>query len=121
MKKAFSNGFNAGYKNIVLIGSDLSDITSEIIHQSFELLKNSDVVFGPAEDGGYYLVGMKKMQNSIFEDKPWSTDNLLSITLYELTNKKINFLKTLNDIDLYEDLKKHPSLMKLINKPKTFK
>ncbi|MBT8326952.1 MAG: TIGR04282 family arsenosugar biosynthesis glycosyltransferase [Bacteroidia bacterium] len=106
MLNAFIEGFNDGYKNIVLIGSDLPDISSVIIENAFAQLKNNDVVFGPAEDGGYYLVGMSKTHRQIFKNKPWSQPNLLKITLDELKENDVAILEILNDIDTLEDLKK---------------
>ncbi|MDG1040232.1 MAG: TIGR04282 family arsenosugar biosynthesis glycosyltransferase [Polaribacter sp.] len=106
MQQAFQNGFDEGYENIVLIGSDLPTISKEIVESGISKLKNNDIVFGPAEDGGYYLVGMSKMHPSIFKDKPWSTSNLLTLTLQELKakNHSVTLIETLNDIDTFEDL-----------------
>mgnify|MGYP000722369615 CR=1 FL=1 len=106
MKNAFIKGFEDGYERIVLIGSDLPDINSNHIEKGLEILKNNDAVFGPAIDGGYYLVGMAKMYDSIFDNKPWSQPNLLEITLNELKQNSISFelLEALNDIDTFEDL-----------------
>lgn len=111
MQNAFNNGFNSGYEKILLIGSDLPDISASIIEQGFDELTNNDIVFGPAEDGGYYLVGMKKLQTNIFQNKPWSNAKLLSLTLKELSNHKLQLLPFLNDIDVYEDLIKYPKLL----------
>ena len=107
MKHAFNQGFAAGYQNIVGIGADLADLTSELIESAFDKLKTNDFVFGPAEDGGYYLVGTAQPQLYIFENKPWSTPALLQETLTEIKAKSmsVSFLKTLNDIDTVEDLK----------------
>ena len=63
MLNAFDYGFKQGYEKIILIGSDLPDISPEIIENGFEKLDKNEVVFGPAEDGGYYLVGMTKSRN----------------------------------------------------------
>ena len=106
MKNAFVDGFELGYENIILIGSDLPDISNSIIENGFKALQKSEVVFGPAEDGGYYLIGMSKLNAFIFEDKPWSQLNLLDVTLKQLNQQNINFslLEILNDIDTYEDL-----------------
>lgn len=106
MLNAFRDGFKAGYKKIVLIGSDLPDINSTHIEKGIHALKENNVVFGPAEDGGYYLVGMSKMQASIFINKPWSQSNLLDETLLELHKLKVpvKTLEPLNDIDTYDDL-----------------
>lgn len=106
MLNAFKDGFESGYEKIVLIGSDLPDINATHIKKGVEKLTSSDVVFGPAEDGGYYLIGLSKMITSIFTNKPWSQPNLLQLTLQELqkNNITISTLDTLNDIDTYEDL-----------------
>ena len=106
MLNAFKDGFSAGYKKIVLIGSDLPDINEEDILKGFNALDENQVVFGPAEDGGYYLVGMSKLEPTVFTNKPWSQPELLKVTLQELHNLniKVGTLDVLNDIDTYEDL-----------------
>ncbi len=106
MKAAFSQGFTEGYQNIIGIGTDLPDLTASLIEAAFVKLKQKDFVFGPAEDGGYYLVGTSHPQLYIFENKPWSTESLLDITLREIEANKhsVATLKTLNDIDYLEDL-----------------
>lgn len=106
MKNAVQNGFDQGFENIIVIGSDLPDISSEVIETAFQQLESNDVVFGPADDGGYYLLGMSQMISSIFDNKPWSQSNLLECTLNEISEqgKSISLLQTLNDIDTFEDL-----------------
>lgn len=106
MKNAFKKGFDDGYEKIILIGSDLPEITEEQILKGFSELKTNNVVFGPAEDGGYYLVGMSTLNTAIFKNKPWSKSHLLDVTLRELKNNNQQFtlLETLNDIDTFEDL-----------------
>jgi len=106
MQNAFQEGFDKGFEHIILVGSDIPDLTSEIIMDGFSALQNNDTVFGKALDGGYYLVGLSNMNAAIFENKPWSTPQLLDVTLQQLSkeNKKVSLLQTLNDIDTYEDL-----------------
>ncbi|UKM65204.1 TIGR04282 family arsenosugar biosynthesis glycosyltransferase [Flavobacteriaceae bacterium GSB9] len=106
MRNAFQQGFEDGYERIALIGSDLPDISENHIKQALHVLTQNEVVFGPAKDGGYYLIGLSKMHTSIFQNKPWSQPNLLSETLKELHKNNTSFitLETLNDIDTYEDL-----------------
>ena len=106
MKNAFKKGFEDGYERIVLIGSDLPDITANHIKKGLNALKQNEVAFGPAEDGGYYLIGLSKMHNFVFDNKPWSETHLLEETLSELKEKQVTFttLDTLNDIDDFEDL-----------------
>ncbi|GAA3616906.1 TIGR04282 family arsenosugar biosynthesis glycosyltransferase [Flavivirga amylovorans] len=106
MKNAFTKGFEDGYERIVLIGSDLPDISLEHIEGGLKSLNSNEVVFGPAIDGGYYLVGMTKMYHSIFNNKPWSESHLLEVTLKDLSQENISYtlLEALNDIDTFEDL-----------------
>lgn len=106
MKNAFKKGFVDGYERIVLIGSDLPDISANHIHRGLKALEKNEAVFGPAEDGGYYLIGLSKMHEAVFNNKPWSKTNLLEETLNELEENNVAFttLETLNDIDTFEDL-----------------
>jgi len=106
MLNAFKEGFEAGYKKIVLIGSDLPDINAIHITDAIEALSNTDTVFGPAEDGGYYLIGLKRLVPEIFINKSWSQPNLLNETLQELHKLQVSVstLEALNDIDTYDDL-----------------
>ncbi len=121
MKNAFIDGFKDGYDKIVLIGSDLPEISEEIITEGFNELKQNELVFGPADDGGYYLIGLSKMNTAPFENKPWSQSSLLKITLDELAfnHSKFSLLQNLNDIDTFEDLiasdfyKKNPHIQKM--------
>jgi rSAM/selenodomain-associated transferase 1 len=106
MLNAFRDGFNLGYDKIVLIGSDLPDLNEQLIKRAISYLDHNEVVFGPADDGGYYLIGMNTLISSIFEDKPWSQPNLLKVSIEELDelNRSVATLKNLNDIDTFEDL-----------------
>ena len=66
MYQAFQQGFATGYEQVCIIGSDCYELTEQIIQQAFEKLELTDVVIGPAEDGGYYLLGMKGLHETIF-------------------------------------------------------
>ena len=107
MKHAFEQGFTKGYTRIIGVGADLPDLSAEVMEEGLAALNNFDTVFGPSEDGGYYLIGMRKMIPQIFENKPWSTDALLEITQAELQELGYSSetLKELNDVDTIEDLK----------------
>ena len=63
MNNAFKKGFEIGYQKIIIIGSDLPDLNSDLIKNAFTKLTLYDYVIGPSEDGGYYLLGMKKLNN----------------------------------------------------------
>lgn len=104
MYNAFKSGFQKGYEKIIIIGSDIYDLDRETIEQAFNALEDSDFVIGPAEDGGYYLLGMKTLNKKIFANKRWGSDSVLEETLKDLDPKKIKLLQPKNDIDLYEDL-----------------
>ena len=70
------------------------------------MLDDCDVVIGPATDGGYYLLGMKKIFKELFIDLPWSTEQLLEQTLQIINklNLEISILPELSDIDTENDL-----------------
>jgi rSAM/selenodomain-associated transferase 1 len=111
MHHAFDTAFNKGYKKVLIIGSDLFDLTSSIITSAFEALETYDISIGPSLDGGYYLLGMKKLQPEVFKNKKWGTDSVLEHTLQDLKKQKIKLLKALNDIDTLEDLQQQPKLL----------
>ena len=111
MHHAFDTAFNKGYKKVLIIGSDLFDLTSSIITSAFEALETYDISIGPSLDGGYYLLGMKKLQPEVFKNKKWGTDSVLEHTLQDLKKQKIKLLKSLNDIDTLEDLQQQPKLL----------
>lgn len=104
MQNAFQDAFDKGYKRVVLVGSDIPDLSAEIIEDAFSKLENCSTVFGPAEDGGYYLVGLSEMNKSIFKNIEWSTNKVLSQSLEKV--EEYTLVKELNDIDTIEDLEK---------------
>ena len=107
MKNAFEHGFNEGYKNIILIGSDCYELNSTHLNEGFEALNKNNFVFGPAKDGGYYLVGMNTFFPNIFENKTWSTETVLEEAILDIKNSNQSFdtIETLSDVDYEEDLK----------------
>jgi rSAM/selenodomain-associated transferase 1 len=111
MLNAFKNSFDAGYKKVMIIGSDLYDLSSENIEKAFVELDTNDVVIGPAEDGGYYLLGMKSLHSIIFKNKNWGTETVRKDTLSDLKDKKVKLLDIKNDIDIYEDIINIPEIM----------
>ena len=114
MKHAFLELFELGYQKIIIIGSDLLDLNAEHINEAFDKLIEHDVVLGPSKDGGYYLLGLSKFIEHIFQKKPWSEPHLLEVTVKELVQKKVSLtlLEPLNDIDTFEDLKDYAQLKK---------
>lgn len=107
MMNAFKASFDKGYNHVIGIGSDLPDLNTEIMQAGLSKLTSNDTVFGPSEDGGYYLIGMNQLISEIFENKAWSTEYLLKQTTDELKslNYSTGLLPILNDVDTIEDLK----------------
>ena len=105
MEAAFSKAFNQGYQKVVIIGSDCPELTTEIIQEALTALDTKDVVFGKAEDGGYYLMGMNKLVPELFHDKQWSTATVLSDSIQNCEDLGLSYqvLKTLSDIDFEAD------------------
>ncbi|MGB7394076.1 MAG: TIGR04282 family arsenosugar biosynthesis glycosyltransferase [Pricia sp.] len=104
MANAFQDGFASGYERIVIIGSDMFDLSQGDLENAFEQLKDNDFVIGPAQDGGYYLLGMKIFKPELFRDKPWGQETVLKDTLNDLKNEKHMVLDERNDVDVYEDI-----------------
>jgi hypothetical protein len=111
MKHAFLAAFDKGYEKVAIIGSDCPEMNSEILQKAFVNLESVDAVIGPANDGGYYLLAMKKPL-PIFEDVEWSTENVLGQTITHLQNRGLSYLllEELTDLDTIEDLKHFPEL-----------
>lgn len=106
MNSAFEKSFHRGYNNVIIIGSDCLELTTDDLEKAFLLLAKNDVALGPALDGGYYLIGLKKPFDTLFEHKPWSTDQVLKLTLKDIAfqNKTVGLLDEKRDIDTQEDL-----------------
>lgn len=106
MSNAFRLAFDKQYTPVVIIGSDCYELTSDIVEQAFCWLEEKDAVIGPAEDGGYYLLGMNSFIGELFKGKEWSCENVLVDTLLDLQKNGISYelLPTLSDVDREEDL-----------------
>jgi uncharacterized protein len=106
MHHAFAEVFAAGHQKVVIIGSDCYELTEAIITEAFTALEKSDAVIGPASDGGYYLLGLKKMIPAVFENIAWSTATVKDDTVQVLIQNNIAFslLPTLRDVDEEKDL-----------------
>ncbi|WP_121666893.1 TIGR04282 family arsenosugar biosynthesis glycosyltransferase [Mesonia aquimarina] len=105
MQFAFQEGFQAGYRQIVIVGSDIYDLSEKIISDAFSALDQDDYVIGPAKDGGYYLLGMNQLNSAVFQNKKWSTASVFKDTLKSMSNKKVTLLPELNDIDVVDDIR----------------
>ena len=115
MSNAFKTCFKNGYEKVVLIGSDLFDLEEFHIREAFEKLEKNDAVIGPALDGGYYLLGLKKMHPTIFMNKNWGTATVRKNTMKNLEKVNVHLLPILNDVDVIEDIKHHPAFTKFLS------
>ncbi|MHA4846520.1 TIGR04282 family arsenosugar biosynthesis glycosyltransferase [Flavitalea antarctica] len=112
MENAFRDTFELNYRRVMIIGTDCPGLTPGIITMAFDNLGNSDVVIGPAKDGGYYLLGMNKMHGELFRGINWSSETVLQETsrICSRLNLSTYLLEELSDIDTEEDLIAHKSM-----------
>lgn len=109
MLHAFDTLFQQGYQKIIIIGTDCFELSFSILLDAFTALDEKEVVIGPSEDGGYYLLGMRQFFPFLFEEKAWSTDSVYSSTVQQLAIQNIRYeiLPILNDIDTEDDWKQY--------------
>jgi uncharacterized protein len=106
MASAFEESFHGGSDATVLIGADCPELTAEIVGDAFDALRKAPVVFGPALDGGYYLVGLRRLVRDLFRGPSWGREKVLADSLQILKKAGLEaaLLKPLADIDRPEDL-----------------
>jgi len=92
------------YKKVVLIGSDIPAINQQYVSKAFAVLDQSPVVIGPAEDGGYVLVGLTAPMPRMFDDIAWGEANVLQQSMEKLQPEIPVLLETLWDVDRPEDV-----------------
>jgi rSAM/selenodomain-associated transferase 1 len=106
MASAFQASFAAGMTAGVLIGSDCPELNAPLMAEAFQLLRQHDLVLGPALDGGYYLIGVRRLIPELFTGIPWSTAEVLQQTLSiaQQLGLTVAKLPLLSDVDRPEDL-----------------
>ncbi len=106
LKKAFGDAFSAGAQRVVTIGCDCPDLNKEHIDRAFDALYLKDLVLGPATDGGYYLIGLQRPLDALFENIPWGTDKVFETTvaLAQKLGLSIEIQEELHDVDRPADL-----------------
>lgn len=107
MSNAMDKLFNIGYQKVVLIGTDIPGITGEIISGAFKKLDFYDCILGPADDGGFYLIGTKNFYPGLFDNILWSRETVLDMMKKKLGERglKTEFTAKLTDIDTLQDLR----------------
>ncbi len=106
MDQAFETVFAMGYQRVALMGTDLPTLPGSLVGEALRLLSHHDLVLGPAYDGGYYLIGLRRRMPELFVGIPWSTNQVFSLThdKAESLGLKIALLPRWRDIDTIEDL-----------------
>jgi len=92
---------------VLIIGADIPEITPALIEKAFRALGNHDAVFGPASDGGYWLVGLKRTRGvppGLFKAVRWSSEHALADTKATLCGMRVGYVDTLQDVDRASDL-----------------
>lgn len=106
MKRAADDAFAEGAKRVVIIGTDCPSIDEPLLAEAFDSLWRDDLVFGPALDGGYYLIGLTGKCDPVFENIHWGTSDVLvqSLAAARAVGVHAVLLGALPDVDLPEDL-----------------
>lgn len=108
MANAFRRLLALGYGRVAIIGTDLPDLPMEYVDEAFGLLESgkADAVFGPSEDGGYYLVAMGELHGELFRDIPWSSGEVLEKSLGKAAEAgvRVSLLPVWHDVDTADDL-----------------
>ncbi|MDH4264314.1 MAG: TIGR04283 family arsenosugar biosynthesis glycosyltransferase [Deltaproteobacteria bacterium] len=106
MARAIADSFQSGGERVVLVGTDCPGLTGVLVQRALELLKSNDLVLGPASDGGYYLIGVRRIVPQLFSEILWGTSEVLEKTL-RIADKmqlRVFLLEPLDDVDRPEDL-----------------
>lgn len=108
MAGAFRQAFADRADRAVIIGSDCPELGGALLKEAFSLLDRHDFVLGPTPDGGYYLLGMRAFEPSVFEGIAWSTESVRSATLEKIgaLGKTCALLPEHSDVDTEADWRK---------------
>jgi uncharacterized protein len=107
MADAFLRTNKSRHIFMIMIGTDCFELRESLLHDAVESLNTHQVVIGPSEDGGYYLLATRGYYPELLANKSWSSPRLLEETIGQLEDLQISYhlLETLNDIDTLDDLK----------------
>ena len=106
MLRSMQDAFRMKVKKVLLIGTDCPDLSANLAEGALILLNSSDLVLGPADDGGYYLIGLRRVIPQLFQEIPWGTEGVLRKTRQIAQAAKLSYslLPSLPDVDRPEDL-----------------
>ncbi len=110
MAIAFQTALEAGKQRVVVIGTDCPDLKAEVMVKAFHALEQHDLVLGPAQDGGYYLIGLCRLIPELFTGISWSTAEVLqqTMSIAQRLELAVAYLPMLSDVDRPEDLVSNP-------------
>jgi rSAM/selenodomain-associated transferase 2/rSAM/selenodomain-associated transferase 1 len=106
MQRAVREAVYAGARSVVIIGADCPEVNATIVTNAFDLLQTQPLVFGPARDGGYYLIGLRQALPCLFENIEWGKRQVLadSLARARAAGFKPALLQELSDVDEPSDL-----------------
>jgi uncharacterized protein len=106
MHRTFVDLFARGYKQVIIVGTDVPTLPLSVYQEAFAMLGRSDVVLGPALDGGYYLIGLKQPAEKLFTGVPWSADQVLAVTQQQAKQLglSVGLTTAWRDVDALADL-----------------
>ena len=106
MLRSIQDAFRMKVKKVLLIGTDCPDLSANLAEGALILLNSSDLVLGPADDGGYYLIGLRRVIPQLFQEIPWGTEEVFRKTQHVAQAAKLSYslLPSLPDVDRPEDL-----------------
>jgi rSAM/selenodomain-associated transferase 1 len=108
MAQAFQTGFQLGFQQLLILGSDSPDVPLSFLQQGMEALKQDYAVIGPSHDGGYYSLGFSQTSwcPKVFDNIPWSSESVYSDSLEILRSHPapVKILPSWYDVDTLDDL-----------------
>ncbi|MFC2095670.1 TIGR04282 family arsenosugar biosynthesis glycosyltransferase [Candidatus Bipolaricaulota bacterium] len=107
MRTAFERAFDAGADEVALVGSDIPDMSQDVVMRAFNALERVDLVLAPANDGGYVLIGMRDRTRAVFDGIEWGRSSVLKKTIAQVDRLGISceLLEPLGDVDTVSDLR----------------
>lgn len=98
---ALDSALKRGADSAILLGGDCPYVTAEVIGEAKRALEAHDLVIGPSIDGGYYLLGAKRVHRCLFQDIPWGTDRVFQLTLkrIQIARVTVGILERVADVD----------------------
>jgi len=114
LESAFRSHFVAGAQKVIVVGTDTPWMGAQQIVRAFQSLDAADVVIGPTEDGGYYLVGARRLVPEMFHGIRWGTESVFAQTVAALRKAKasVRLLRRNFDLDRPEDLRRVARLLR---------